>query len=306
VSVSNCLPGTGRCRRTNVREVDGRQLDVRNAPTVGVHYVTPRHLELLRTPLVRGRTFDERDSAGSTRVAIVDEAATARLWPGEDPLGRRLALHFANGLNTEPREVIGVVRHIQFDPVEAIPLPDVYVPASQLSWSAAVVYVRTPGRLDSVVRAVRAGIADIDPAIAVHDPAPLETRLGAGFAVERLLSVVLLAFAAAALVLAGIGIHALIAHAVGQSRREIAIRMALGSTRSQVIGLIAGRTGALACLGLTLGIPGARIAGRLLSSTAGAACRSRRGSTTSARTSHHPTAPGSPSPARRSSSWRFS
>jgi predicted permease len=265
VSVSNCIPGEGRCRRTNVREVDGRLLDSQRSPTVGVNYISARHFDLLRTPLLRGRGFDDRDSPGSPLTIIVNESAAARLWPGEDAVGRRLALYFADGMNTESREVVGVVHNVQFEPVETDPQPDVYLPATQIAWGASALLLRLhPGSRVSMDD-VRAGIADVDADIAVHDVAPLTSRLGAGFAIERLLTAVLATLAAAALTLAAIGIHGLVAHAVGRSLREVGIRMALGASRGHVVRLIVGRAGTVLGLGLATGVLAALVTGRVLS-----------------------------------------
>jgi predicted permease len=265
ISVSNCLPGTGRCRRTNVREVDGRPLDLHRAPTVGVHYVAGPHFDLLRTPVVRGRGFDAGDAGGRNAVAIVNEAAAARLWPGQDPIGRRVALYFASGRNTEAREVVGVVSNIRFDPVERDPQPDVYLPAAQVAWQSSAVFLRLSETRPATWESIRSAIASVDPDLPVHDVAPLTARLGAGFAAERLLAAVLAAFAVAALSLAAVGVHALAAHAVARGSRELAIRMALGATRMRIVRALAGRAGWLLALGLTAGVAAAMFTGRLLS-----------------------------------------
>jgi putative ABC transport system permease protein len=263
VSLSNCAPGTGRCRQTNVQTVDGRALDPARRPTVGVHYVTTDHFAVLRTPLVRGRTFDRRDAAGATRTVVVNEAAARQLWPGETPIGRRLSLFFASGADTEDREVVGVVDDIRFDAIEDAPRPDVFVPAAQMAWTSAVLFVRGRGGQLPAASAVQTAIGTVDPNLAVSDVKPLTARLGGGFAVERFLGFTLAAFSIAALALAGIGVYGLLSHAVARGRRECAIRLAIGAGPGRIFWFVASRACVMVTAGIGAGtlaaIPGTRI-----------------------------------------------
>jgi predicted permease len=258
-SVSSCLPGVGRCRQTNVRLIDGRVPEGQHA-LVGVTYVTAQHFAVLRTPILRGRAFDERDAAESRPTVMINESAAGKLWPGQDPVGRRLALFFANGQNTGEREVVGVVRNIQFDSIEERVQPDVFLPAAQVTWGSSVLFLRLSRAAAATPDSIRAAIRDVDPRIPVHQIAPLTERLGAGFATERLLALVLGAFAAASLLLAAVGVYGLIAHAVDQGVREVGIRMALGASGGRIAVMLARRASTLVGTGLVLGVAGALLA----------------------------------------------
>lgn len=262
-SVASCAPGVGRCRRTSVGSVDGEPLPGGRV-TVGVTFTAGNHFDLLRARIVRGRPFDARDSAGSPRAVIVNESAARRLWPGQDPVGRRLSLSFANRLNTEDREVVGVVEDIRYDAVEAEPLPDVYVPGSQFSWPSTTLFVRTAAGQPFSRTALRAAIDAVDSDIAIADVASLEDRLARGFTTQRMLANTLAVFAVSALVLAVTGLYGLVANAVTNGRREIGVRLALGATRGRIAGLMARRLGWLLVPAMAAGLAGAGAAARAL------------------------------------------
>jgi predicted permease len=231
--IASCAPGAGRCRFTNVRRVDGADLQEGTHPTVGAHFMTPGLLETIGATMSAGRDFDDRDRPGGTPSAIVSEALAARLWPGRPAIGRRLSLFFANGLFTEDRGVVGVVRSIEYD-AAGTPAPgDVYLPAAQAAWSG-LVFVRPDGRQPNVDEVVYDAVAAIDPSVIVFDVLTMERRLAAGLGDERFVMSALAAFAGAALGVAGLGVYAIVRLSVARRRREIAIRVTIGATRLQI------------------------------------------------------------------------
>ncbi len=231
--IASCAPGVGRCRQTNVRRVDGADLPQHKQPTVGAHFVTTGLLQTLGARIVAGRDFDGRDTPGAVPAAIISDALAARLWPGESAVGRRLALFFANGRFTEDREVVGVIRSIEYDAVETQTPGDVYLPASQAAWSG-VIFVRADSSAGRPHDLVDRAIAAIDPAIAVFGEATMEERLAAGLGDERFVTATLGAYAAAALGLAALGVYSMVRLSVARRTREFGIRVAIGATRGRI------------------------------------------------------------------------
>jgi predicted permease len=231
--IASCAPGVGRCRQTNVRRVDGAEFPEGKHPTVGAHFVTTGLFRTIGARIVAGRDFDGRDTPGAAPTAIISDALASRLWPGQPAVGRRLALYFANGYFTEDREVVGIVRSIEYDAVEVQTPGDVYLPASQAAWSG-IVFVRTDpavGRPDEIVDQ---SVAAMDPSIVVFDAATMEQRLAAGLGDERFVTVTLGVYAAAALVLAGLGVYTMVRLSVARRTREFGIRVAIGATRGRI------------------------------------------------------------------------
>lgn len=231
--IASCAPGVGRCRQTNVRRVDGADLPQHSQPTVGAHFVTTGLLRTIGADIVAGRDFDNRDTPGGIPAAIVSDALASRLWPGESAVGRRLALFFANGRFTEDREVVGVVRSIEYDAVEVQTPGDVYLPASQAAWSG-IVFVRAEPSSGPPDEIVERSVAAMDPAIVLFDAATMEQRLAAGLGDERFVTVTLGVFAVTALALAGLGVYTMVRLSVARRTREFGIRVAIGATRSRI------------------------------------------------------------------------
>lgn len=232
--IANCAPGVGRCRQSNVRRVDGVDLPPGQHPTVGTHFVTTGLFRTMGAAIVAGRDFDGRDTPGAVPAAIVSDALASRLWPGQTAVGRHLALFFANGRFTEDREIVGIVKSIEYDAVEDGTPGDVYLPASQAAWSG-LVFVRVDPALGRPIDLVEQSVAALDPSVIVSDVATMEQRLAAGLGDERFVTVTLGAYATAALLLAGLGVYATVRLSVARRTREFGIRMAIGATRTRII-----------------------------------------------------------------------
>lgn len=262
-SVSNCVPGGGRCRQTNVSAVDGRILEGSAAPSVGMHFISPAHLSTIGATLAAGRGFDETDRRGGALVAIVSEPLARRLWPGRDPMGQTLELFSADGSLRGARTVVGVVRQIVFN-VDRDHGLDVFLPAAQAARTAATVFVRGSGGPGALGRALRQAVAAADPAIAIDQPGMLSAPLARSLSVERFLQSMLMVFGGLGVMLASFGTYAMVAQAAARSRREIGIRLALGASRIDMGTLIARRGLVIAAIGATAGAFGAVWASRLL------------------------------------------
>ncbi|HEY5906401.1 MAG TPA: FtsX-like permease family protein, partial [Vicinamibacteria bacterium] len=224
--------------------------------------IHPNYFATLEVPLVRGRAFSEADGAGATEVAIVSEDVAARTWPGEDPIGKRL--RFGGDVDPDPwREVVGVVRPIGYRKLTAA-RATLYLPASQFIVSATMFVLRTSSPLALVAGPLRERVQAVDPDVQVTRVAPLADLLQVPLARPRFNAVLLGLFGLAALLLAAVGLYAVMGASVRQRYGEIGIRFALGASPSDVTRLVVGEGLRLARLGTILGLAGAAVATRAL------------------------------------------
>jgi putative ABC transport system permease protein len=219
-------------------------------------------------PVTRGRLFDDRDTRAGPSVAVVSEGLARALWPGADPIGKRLSVGFSG----EPmREVIGVVADVKHDAIEEPLLPAVYQPYDQVSertrWRLGEMtfVIRSSAPAERVVGNVRAALAQIDPAVPVYDIATAATAVAKRSADPRFYTFLLGSFSVVALMLAGAGIYGLIAYSVRQRTHEIGIRIALGASRSAIVRLIVREGMAPVAAGTIFGLAGAFAVTRTLS-----------------------------------------
>ena len=233
------------------------------------HAVTPGFFETLGIPLLRGRAFTAQDRDSTPRVAIVSEAMAKRIWPGEDAVGHRFRL--GPGANAPEVTVIGVAatarfRNLTTDLAAPGSEPDVYFPLAQRPDRDLEIAVRSRSGTVPSAAELRRELAALDPGLALFATQPLADAMRAQSGTARFGSLVLVTFSAVALLLAAIGIYGLIAFVVGLSRREIAIRMALGAAPRGVLGLVVRNGMALALGGAALGLAGAALGTRVLAS----------------------------------------
>jgi predicted permease len=268
-SVDGCAPVATGCANSTLYVVGRPAPKPEDAPPVLRHYVGPHHFAALGVPLFRGRVFSTADRAGAPRVAIIGQAAAKRFWPNEDPIGKRV--WFGGGSNFDrpdsSAEIVGIVRDVAYQPLAEHPFqPDFYTPYAQFTYATRMVLIRTRGDPNELVPAVRRAVRNADPNLALFEVRTMDDRLHDSWARLSYEMRLFGAFAAAALLLAGMGIFAVIAHSVGDRRREIGVRVALGATPLQVI-VSAGRQGARpAMLGILVGMIAAIVAGRWLAS----------------------------------------
>ena len=231
------------------------------------HRVTADYFATLGIPLLRGRSFNDADHAGTPLVVVVSDAAARRFWPGRDAVGQRVRL---GGATAPEATVVGVVGTARFRDLTtnlsaSTSEPDVFVPFAQRSENDVYIAVRSSQSASAAAAAIQRELAAIDPAVPVYDVAPLADLLAQQTATGRFGTTLLGAFSVVALLLASIGIYGVLAFVIGLSRREIAIRMALGATRARMMGLIVRQGMTLVAVGLAIGLVGALFATEALS-----------------------------------------
>ncbi len=234
--------------------------------------VTPHFYATMRAPLIRGRDFDDADTAGSPWTAIVNETAARRFWPGDDPIGKHLTVD--SGPDERPRQVIGVVRDVPTRTRQLEPEPVIYSsylqqpPRYRLPWAtmlAQMTFVlRTPDRPLAISQAVQQAASEIDADTPLDNVVPMEQHTGAWSSDTFYLTAMLGVFAAFATLLTAMGAYGVMASHVAQRTHEIGVRLALGARPVQILGLVGGRAAMVIVIGLAAGLAGARSLTRFL------------------------------------------
>jgi len=224
--------------------------------------VTPDYFRTLGIPLVRGRTFTDRDTASSPPVIIVNETFARRVFPNGDAIGHRIRSWRDENLL---REIVGVVADVRYYGLADADRALVYVPHRQNAWGVMAVAVRTTGNPADFARALRETVARVDPDLAVGRLGTLAEFARASVARERFSAALLGAFALLSILLASVGIYGVMAYVVARRSRELGLRAALGASPRALFTQVAARGLALTAIGGTIGLVGALVAGRLLS-----------------------------------------
>ena len=272
-AVNRCTPFTG-CSRS-VAFLPGQPIDPRSAPDVGRHYVSSDYFRTLGIPLMAGRTVTTADRAGAAPVAVVNEAGARRFWPGENPIGQHVWFGTTTGPfspRERPAEIVGVVGDVKYESVDQpddSTRADFYTSYLQFSYPDTMFLVKAVEGLssaESLVPALRAAVASVDEGLPIFDVMMLDARIDAAVARPRFNATLLAAFAAAALLLAVLGVYSVLSYAVSTRLREIGIRLALGANRQRVLALVFGRGMRLALAGAAMGIAATVAAARVLRS----------------------------------------
>jgi predicted permease len=238
----------------------GAQYPPGQYPNAHPRVVDWRYLQTMKIRLVSGRLFEEQDNADHEHVLIINEKAAKRVWPGENPIGQTTNFGGTN------RRIVGVVANVRHQAVEEEGGLEAYLPIAQYNSSSMELVVRTGVDLNAIAPSVRAALREIDRSLVGGEYQPLDALVERAVSPRRFMMLLLAGFAGAALLLASVGIYAVVSYSVGQRRQEIGIRMALGAPAGAVRRMVMMKTVALAGAGIAIGALSALLVGRVTSS----------------------------------------
>jgi len=226
------------------------------------------YFSTLKVPLLRGRTFNERDTKDSPRVIIIDQAMAEQYFPGENPIGKRLGVDPGNdNENYVMSEIVGVVARMRFHAIdEMAPLPVIYCSLGQAQRTSLTLFVRSTMASAALEHSIRNAVTSVDSSLPVFDARPMSDRVRETWGAQRLLSFLFSVFAGLALVLATIGLYGLLAYTTLKRVREIGIRLALGARPAQIRTLILSHGMQLLLIGSVIGLLSAFALSRALQS----------------------------------------
>ncbi|MGH9140424.1 MAG: FtsX-like permease family protein, partial [Vicinamibacterales bacterium] len=265
-ALGNDLPLDGNASATFFSAEGQPAMTAQNVPRCYVHQVSPEFFSTLGIPLVGGRTFLDTEASVVPAAVIVSERVASRFWPGQDPIGKRVKFGVLDSRNPW-MAIVGVVGEVKYRGLPDNPTadPDVYIPFADRNSQVAVV-VRGNVPPWSLVSPLRAAIRAVDPSIPVYAVAPMSERIASQTAQSRFTMWLMGVFAAAALMLAVVGIYGVMSYLVMQRTREIGIRLALGAAAGDILRLVVGSGARLIGAGIVLGLAASFALQRLVSS----------------------------------------
>lgn len=218
----------------------------------GYREATPDYFAAMRIELLSGRLFTEADRTGSTPVAVVNDEFVRQYLDGEHPIGKRVVSSFGGDIDAE---IVGVVRGVQYENLATPAGPEVYLPhRQQHPLAISFLALRTDGAPLGITDAVRRVVRERDAAIVAEDFVTMEQIVSASVARPRFNMLLTNLFSMTALVLAAVGLYAVLAHSVSRRVNEIGIRMALGAHRADVVGMVMRDGMTLVVVGCALGL----------------------------------------------------
>jgi len=251
---------------------EGFETKENQAPFIDNSIVSPEYFHLLGMPLLRGRLFNDRDLEDTPRVAVINQAAARTFWPNQDPIGKRVHLLPQSNGNRELFKpaplpwttIVGVIADARIESLADAVVPQIYSSVYQRPSKGLVIFLR--GQLDpsAIPAQVRQQIQSIDANLPVFHAETLDEVLSDSLAVRRFAMEIVASFAATALLLAGLGIYGTISYLVNEQKREIAIRLALGAQRGNILRMVLSRGLSLAAVGAGVGVAGALVASHLM------------------------------------------
>lgn len=249
--------------------IEGRpRPDPGQEPTASNRSVTAQYFEALKIPLRNGRYFTEQDRRSGVGVAIINETLAANYFQNEEPLGQRLSHIGANQNDGDPEqyEIVGIVGDVHHSSLTKPATPELYLPYQQNSWGWGNFFVRTAKDPAYLVNGFTGEIRSADRTVPVTGIQPLSKAISNTTAQTRFYTFLFGLFGAIGVVLTLTGIYSVVSYTVAQRTYEIGIRMALGATRGNVLGLVIGQGIRLTFVGLAIGLVASIALTRLMSS----------------------------------------
>src|SRR5262249_25163990 len=233
-----------------------------NAPKAGIRMVTPDYFKAMGTAVFKGRVFTEQDRPDTSPVIVVNETLARQVWPGADPVGKRLMIWFNRG--RFPYEVVGVARDAKFYGLKSQARPEVFFAHAQDPYLIMNVVVRASASPQQLINQLRREVLALDPGQPAHSVVTMEEMIAHSVAPDRFSMLLLGVLALIALVLAGVGIYGVMAYSVAERTHEIGLRMALGARAGDVLRIVLSRGMKLTLGGVGLGVVAALAMTRLL------------------------------------------
>ncbi len=238
------------------------QVPLGERPVFNIQSVTAGYAEAMGIPVVRGREFTERDDASSPKVLLVNRTLARRYWPNQNAVGK----HILAGLGAVPIEIVGVLGDVRNMNLAVDVKPEIYFPYAQLPGLSLNLLVRTSGEPHALVKPVEAAVFALDRNQPVTAVRTMDEILEAGAAQPRFTTSLLAGLSLTALVLAIVGIYGVIAYSVTERTQEMGIRIALGASRGDILGLVLRQGMTLAGAGIAIGVIASLALTRLLTS----------------------------------------
>lgn len=239
--------------------VDGFTTDRNKLEIWNLRKVSPGYFSTMRIRLISGRDVSDTDVAGGPLVAVIDQAAADKYYPGRDPIGARLSFPWPGWMT-----VVGVVANVANNDLTDRPEPTIYVPFPQYSQAEMTVVAVATGGVAGAVATIRAVVRELAPDVPVSDERTIEDRISESVAQPRFAAQLLFAFGVLALLLGAVGTYGLFAYRTQRRTRELAVRMALGARAGQVVWVVVREGAVLAGSGVALGVLLAIGLGRVL------------------------------------------
>jgi predicted permease len=266
VAIVNQLP-MGEVLANSSFEVEGRQLET-GTNIANTQVISPDYFSVMRIPLIRGRSLDERDLNPMPSTVVVNQTIARKIWPDEDAIGKRMRLKPDAPWLT----VVGIVSDIKNEGSSKATKPELYFLYTEKPfglWAdlrSMTLVVRTSSELQQMVSAIRVELNSLDPDLPIYKLQTLAEIVSASTSQTRLPAVLLSVFAAIALLLAAVGVYGVLAYTVAQSRHEIGVRMALGAPRQHILNLFLAHGIKWAAVGGSMGLVAAFILVRFMRS----------------------------------------
>ena len=240
---------------------EGQDVQSSQPPLIDTSLVSPEYFHLLGMTLLRGRLFVDQDLEATPSIAVINQAAARTYWPNQDPVGKRVRL---SASKPDWTTIVGVISDARTESLADAAIPQVYLDIYQRLSNDLAFFLR--GQLDpaTIAAQVRIQIQAVDPELPIFRPETLNDVLSSSLSERRFSMEMVALFAATALLLAGLGIYGTISYLVNEQSREIAIRLALGAQRSDILRMVLRQGLGLAAAGAVLGVAGALIVSHLM------------------------------------------